>query len=152
MGRGTRDNGTDANQAHLICNSARQVRAAWHAKVCKSEACLWFHTDMVFPSDFPHFFNHQLVTLLRCCARVKNKNIATQHRYSWCRYHLFACCRRYRGGELSCRIVVLVTDTLKNPSNLPQNRFSPLGWIVVPPEPRNALRRALKREIKIQEF
>ena len=61
----------------------------------------------------------------------------------------FACCWRYRAGELSCRIVAHATDTLKNPSNLPQNRFSPLGWIVVPPEPRNALRRALKREIKI---
>ena len=64
----------------------------------------------------------------------------------------FACCWRYRGGELSCRIVALATDTLKNPSNLPQNRFSPLGWIVVPPEPRNALRRALKREIKIRRI
>ena len=61
----------------------------------------------------------------------------------------FACCWRYRAGELSCRTVALATDTLKNTSNLPQNRFLPLGWIVVPPEPRNALRGALKREIKI---
>ena len=59
MGRGTRDNGTDANQAHYICQFSTPSSAAWHAKVCKSEACLWFHIDMVFPSDFPHFFNHQ---------------------------------------------------------------------------------------------
>ena len=32
---------------------------------------------------------------------------------------------------------------------MPQNRFSPLGWIHCTPEPRNALRGALKCEIEI---
>ena len=32
---------------------------------------------------------------------------------------------------------------------MPQNRFSPLGWIRYTPEPRNALRGALKCEIEI---
>ena len=43
-------------------------------------------------------------------------------------------------------------DTPNFPSKSPQNRFKPFRGILYHPNPRNALRSALKRKIKIQRI